>query len=101
MTQEQFAISSLREDRIVNYLKEYIALCKQHFMYVTGVIGADTALWDEDLATNKKGFNEKLYYKISEIIYGGLGFGGLFSDDGNHTPPKKQLDKIWKRIGGK
>jgi len=92
-----YTISKQREDRIVSYLREYVALCKKHFMYVTGAIGAETALWDEDLTHDRKRFEEDLFGKISEMIYGS-GMGGLFADDGNHIPKKIQLDRIWDRI---
>jgi len=90
-------ISKGREDRIVVYLREYIELCKKHLMYVTGAIGADTTLWDEKPSKRGSIFESRLRAKIGEMVYGGLGDPGLYSDDGNHTPSEEQLDRIMER----
>lgn len=95
---KEIGISQEREDKIVNYLREYIKLCKNHSMYVTGAIGADTALWDERLPVDENDFKADLKGQIGCIIYGGLGGCGLFSDDGNHLPPKEQLDRIAEKV---
>lgn len=93
-------ISKKREDRIIVYLREYVKLCKKHLMYVTGAIGADTALWDDKKYFSEDTFEGDLRVKIEEMVYGGLGGPGLYTDDGNHTPPKEQLDRILGKVLG-
>jgi len=91
-------ISKEREDRIVVYLREYIELCKKHLMYVTGAIGADTALWDEEPSKSRDPFESSLRAQIGEMVYGGLGGPGLYADDGNHTPSEERLNRIMERV---
>ena len=90
-------ISKERENQIVAYLREYIGVCKKYQMYITGAIGADTALQD-DKGYSTDTFEGDLRSKIGEIIYGGLGGPGLYADDGNHIPPREQLDRISDRV---
>ena len=91
-------ISKEREDRIVAYLREYTELCRKYLMYVTGTIGADTALWDEDPSQVRTFFESDLRNKIGEMVYGGLGGPGLYADDGDHIPSEKQLNRIMDRV---
>ena len=92
-------ISKNREDQIVAYLREYIEVCKKYQMYITGAIGADTALQDDKVCFINT-FEGDLRSKIKEIIYGGWGGPGLYADDGNHIPPREQLDRISDRVWG-
>ena len=91
-------MSKDREDKITAYLREYITLGQKYAMYITAAIGANTMLWDADTDEYKTTFNEELRNNVGEMVYGDTGAIGLFADDGDHAPPREQLDRIWKNI---
>lgn len=75
------AMSPQRKKTIITFLKEYIEICKKHKCYVVGVIGAETALWDE-----KDELDYKFRSTIEEMIE------GIYDDSGNY--PADDSDKL-------
>ena len=86
------SISKTRKQAIIVYLKDYIEISKKHKMYIGGVIGAGTSIYENEPERYPYDFIRALRSNISNIL------SDLYDDEGENLADKEDIDEIGDAI---
>jgi hypothetical protein len=82
------SINKARKQAIIAYLKDYIEISKRHKMYIGGVIGAGTSIYENEPERYNYDFIRALRSNISNIL------SDLYDDEGENLADHEDIDEI-------
>ena len=89
----EYKFSAENKQKTISFLREYIELCLKHKTTVTGIIGAETAIFEyfKD-AHSSYVVKDEVRWNVREII------SNLYDDSGNREITKEDIAYIYDAV---